>query len=327
MNNEITIFINSALTTNKETVKHRVLSFFYESIKNDNKDVILSNNCNNMNSDICVMLSYFRITKLKPTDLLRKRIYDNNNKSKWIFLEANPIARYRKYDFSFSNEYIRVCLSSPYHNLCSYLPGSLNRFYKILNDFGLEVKPWRESGNHILFILNSCKYCGYSMKTKNIHDWVNEKIKIIRSSGCKRKIVIRFKCNVINLEKSTHNINFEHENEKISYYDQLGNIDIGNFEKKGLLKDLKNAWAACMYSTSASVITTLEGIPIFSDSNDILTCNIANKNFLKIKQPNMPDRTNFFKQFSGMIWSLEEFKNGSVWGKIKETNFYNNDLS
>ena len=38
----------------------------------------------------------------------------------------------------------------------------------------------------------------------------------------------------------------------------------------------------------------------------------------------MPDRTDFFHDFSNQIWSLEEIKNGIVWEKIKK--IYNTSI-
>ena len=316
--NKVSVFINSTMTNNKNTIKYKVVNFFYDSIinANDNADLI-KNDTKNMNTNICAMLSFFKINGKSKNDILRREIYNNNKNSNWIFFEANPLARYRKHDFNLDNEFSRICLKSQYHNSAIYLDRSKERWNMILNKTGIKVLTWIKNGKHILFVLNSCKHCGYSMKGGDLHAWVNKKIKEIRKSGCKRKIIIRLKCKVEKLKKNKNNICFTHKNEKIIYHDPFGNIDVANTKKQGLPKALGNAWACVLYSTTACVIAVIKGIPVFCSSKDTITYNISNTDFSKIEEPIMPDRTKFFHDFSNQIWSLEEIKKGIVWNKIK----------
>lgn len=323
MEDKIAIFINSTLSENKDSIKYRALYFLYQSIK-DNVELI-TDRVDNVNCKVCVILSFFKTLGTSKGDLLRKQIYNNNIKSKWIFFEANPLARYRLYDFKFDNEFLRICLNSQYHEKSLYLNGSKERWDMILQKTGITVKPWRQKGKHILFILNSCKFCGYSMQGEDIHLWTNNKIKEIRDSGCKRRIVIRLKCSVKNLKITKNSIKFTHitdtKNNEIEYYDPLGNISLANTNKRALLSELENAWACALYSTTACVIAVIKGIPVFCSSKNTITYDISNTDFSKMENPIMPDRTEFFHKFANQIWSLEELKNGVVWNHLKKMSY------
>jgi hypothetical protein len=169
------------------------LLYFYNSIKDVNKKLV-NDTQKNLNSNLSVMLSFFKNSENNTIQKIRKEIYMNNINSNWLFFEANPLARYRIGEFNIDNEFIRVCLDNQYHSHSRYIKGNKDRWNMILNKTGITVEPWRKKGSHILFILNSCVKCGYSMRNVNIHEWVNKKIKIIRESGCKRKNLIRLKC-------------------------------------------------------------------------------------------------------------------------------------
>lgn len=313
----VSIFMSSINVKGKDQIKYKVLSYFHNSIKNTDDDykVSLINDTKNIKSDVCCMLSFFNPVYCR--DQRRKELYNNNKKSQWVFFEANALARYRIFDFKNDNEFLRVCLDSPYHSKCRYVDKDPGRWKMILKKTGITVEPWRKKGDHILLILNTCKYHGYSMENNDIHKWVNDTIKKIRDAGCKRKIIVRFKCTADNIKIKDNKIIFTHNNEKIIYYDEINNIKLANTKKHGLLEELKNAWACVLYSTTACVISVVKGIPVFCTNKNAITYNLLNTDISKIENPHMIDRTEFFNDFARQIWSLEEINNGKLWNKIK----------
>ena len=322
MENKLSIYLNSINNKkgyNTTSIKYLALYGFYNSIDNYPKDIIKSST-NNCNSKICTMLSFYKNNNKNSVDIIRKEIYENNEKSNWIFFEANPLARYRKYEYKLDNEFLRVCFESVYHSESKYI-STKNRWDMIKKKTGIEVLPWRKKGKHIVIIFNSCSECGYSMKNTNIHKWVNDSIQTIRESGCKREIKLRFKCkyefiNIIN----KHMIQIQHKNKIHNLVDPIGNFTICNNNKLGLVDELHNAWATVLYSTSACVISVIKGIPVFVGSKDAITYNISNTDLSKIENPIMPDRDNFFHELSNQLWSLEDISNGTLWKEVK--NFY-----
>ena len=152
----------------------------------------------------------------------------------------------------------------------------------------------------------------------NLYNWINSKIEEIRNNNCKRKIIIRPKDFKLNIKKEKNKIIFISQNEYKIIYDKLDNIDITLNNKNELEKDLENAWACILFSTSASVIALIKGIPVFCGSSNTIGYEICNINFSKIENPEMKDRTDFFNNFAHQIWSIKEMNEGIVWQKYEE---------
>ena len=315
-------FINSK----EKSPKHIPMIFLYESLKNLNMNCDVIENDEHINTKNIVMLSYFNeyYRDKNPMWKYRYDIVSKYKNSNLILFEANPLARYLKND-KLENRYVRVCFNYPFHKDSSYVKDN-SRWDDILSKTGLKVSPWRKEGKHILFVLNSCKFCGYSMQNVDLYDWVNEKIKEIRSVNCEREIRIRFKCDFKIIKQTKNLIHFSHKNNEYKIEDTYGNLKISNTHKSELLKELKNAWACVVYSTSACVISILNGIPVFCTSKDTITYNISNTDFSKIESPLMPNRTDFFNEFSRQIWSFQEIKDGKLAELILDKLNSNNNL-
>lgn len=298
------------------TIKSDGLLAFKKGIDNKN-EVIYYNDTDTINCDVCVMLSFFnKYNQLRGIANLRNKMYNNNINKKWIFLEANPLARYYNKNTR-DDHYFRICLNSVYHRESKYLDLNLdnNRWNNIINKYNITVKPWRKYGNHILIIMNSINL--YSMENNDLFEWINNKIEEIRNNNCKRKIIIRTKdIDIKNIIVKKNELIFTKE--KKILYDKLGNFELSNNKKNELEKDLENAWACVLFSTTASVIALIKGIPVFCDSNNTLGYEICNTNFDTIEKPVMKDRTKFFNYFAHQIWSIKEMNEGIVWQKYQE---------
>ena len=172
---------NFFINAKEKSPKHIPMIFLYESLKNLNMNCEVIENDEHINTKNIVMLSYFNeyYRDKNPMWRYRYNIISKYKNSNLILFEANPLARYLKND-KLENRYVRVCFNYPFHKDASYVNDN-SRWNDILSKTGLKVSPWRKDGKHILFVLNSCKFCGYSMRNVNLYDWVNEKIKEIRS--------------------------------------------------------------------------------------------------------------------------------------------------
>lgn len=325
---KISLFYNTTNTINNSSVKNRALIYTHNSLKKFINNTFLEKYNNNANADISIMVSYFKKYGNKEQDIIRKKIYNKNKKTSWIFYDANPLAKFNN-TTNESHEYLRISFLSPYHSKCEYLNGNKKRWLNIMNKYKLKVKPWRKKGKFILFILNSCKLCGYSVENINIFDWTNKKIKKIRDSGCKRPIKIRFKCvnhNEIKVNTKSF-IKFNHHNCNHKIIDPYNNLIIENSNLKdgsnSLIEDLNKSWAVVLYSTTACIISLIYGVPVFSSPNSI-SYDLIKEDVDEIETLKLPDRNNFFYNFSGQIWSLEEMKNDKFSKKL--INYYDNKL-
>ena len=241
------------------------------------------------------MTSFFKTVNQSKIDKRREFFYNKYESNNWIFIEANPLAR-----FNLNMNYVRIVLKKDDKKL--YLETDEKcRIDKILKDTQLKIKPWRENGDHILFILNSCRKHGYSLGDVNLFDWVNNTIKTIRDSNCERTIKIRFKCCIDKFDLIK---------------DPLNKTVMLKQNKMSLLEDLENAWCSVLYSTSACVISIIQGIPVFCEDENTISYKISSNDYSQIENPKLENRDNFFNDFARQIWSIDEITNGTVYNNI-----------
>ena len=315
-----------------------VLSFFNKRFNwkyylEENKDVGRKKKYNSEKGAIIHYNKYGKMENRKAKYIYSKeklsKFYENNLDKKWIIFEANPLARYTVSNMTDENTYFKVCINSVYlEDKCKFLDYQEKRWDEILNKTGIEVLPWRKSGENIVIILNSCMKCGYAIKNENINIWLNNVIKKIRSSGCKRRIIVRFKCKVSEIYKKKSNrykLSFHQKcGGEFTCFDPLGNFDFDSSGSCDIPKLLLNCWAAVVHSTSAAVICFIKGIPIFSTSKNSIAYQYGNNDLNNIENPILFNRNLLLKDIARQIWSLEEIKNGTLWKEIK--NLEENDI-
>ena len=80
-----------------------------------------------------------------------------------------------------------------------------------------------------------------------------------------------------------------------------------------LQQDLKHAWAAVFYNSSASVAAVLAGVPVFVDDADCVAWQVANHDLCKIETPIMPDRTQWLYDLSAAHWTDADSRSGAIY--------------
>jgi hypothetical protein len=80
-----------------------------------------------------------------------------------------------------------------------------------------------------------------------------------------------------------------------------------------LVQDLKNAWAAVFYNSSASVASVLAGIPVFATDDDCVAWSMANPDLAQIENPSMPAREQWIYDLSAAHWTDAESHNGAIY--------------
>jgi hypothetical protein len=80
-----------------------------------------------------------------------------------------------------------------------------------------------------------------------------------------------------------------------------------------LQQDLKHAWAAVFYNSSASVAAVLAGVPVFVDDVDCVAWQVANHDLCKIETPIMPDRTQWLYDLSSAHWTDADSRSGAIY--------------
>lgn len=175
------------------------------------------------------------------------------------------------------------------------------RWEQIQKHYGISLKPYRKSGNHILICLQ--RNGGWSMKGLNVPQWLNETVKKIKKIS-DRPIVVR-----------------GHPGDKgvRGYLKPSKDYTISN--SASILQDFNNAWAVVTYNSSPGVAAAIEGIPTFVLDPQPETSQafaVSNKELGKIETPLEFDREEWIQKISMCHWHFDELSNGTAWRHMRK---------
>ena len=176
------------------------------------------------------------------------------------------------------------------------------RWNKISKDLNLNLKPWRNSGNHILLCLQ--RNGGWSMGGISSIDWMNKTINDIRKYS-NRPIVVRA----------------HPGDKKIKSILRINHKNVFLSTKENLVDDLKGAWATVVYNSSPSVASIIEGVPAFLTDNipqHSQSFDVANTDISNIENPVMLDRQAWIEKLSMCHWKFDELRSGEAWQFFKK---------
>lgn len=196
--------------------------------------------------------------------------------------------------------FLRYSLDGVYYNTNNYANKNSNpdKWNQIKQRLGLELKPWRKNGEHILIC--GQRDGGWSMKGIDMPAWTLQTVKQIRQST-DRPIVVR-----------------PHPKNPINpaLFAQYANVNISGNER--LEQDLHNAWAGVFFNSSASVASVLAGIPVFASDQDCVAWAVANTDLGQIENPTQIDREQWLWDLSAAHWTDDESKIGLIYKKFQQ---------
>jgi hypothetical protein len=220
----------------------------------------------------------------------RSLIVDSN-----LFLYADP---------GNARRYLRYSFDGVFPTTGFYFDRDIDptRWQKVSRDLGIELKPYRQDGNHILICLQ--RNGGWSMRGLGTLSWLDATINQIRQHSKKRPIVVRAHPGDKKI-KSILKIN--HKNVTLSTNERL-------------VDDLRGAWATVVYNSSPSVASLIEGVPVFlTDPHPEYsqTHRVANIDISKIESPEMFERQQWIERLSMCHWNFDELRSGEAWQFFK----------
>lgn len=187
---------------------------------------------------------------------------------------------------------------------CSDGVGS-EHWERLQKNYGLELKPWTKSGEHILICLQ--RNGGWSMMGEDVTDWLRNTIATLKQHT-QRKIVIR-----------CHPGDGKFRN----YIDNIKKIDpnliISDHTTRHIMDDLTGAWTMIVKNSSPSVAAVMNGIPVFV--TDPINCQagpVANTDISKIETPSYPEREEWLWKICASHWNIQELKNGECWKHMRK---------
>jgi len=235
-------------------------------------------------------------------DNFRKKIIDQLRLQKVpaIFVDSNILHYGRK-----EHEWHRYSLGSVYPNSGTYFFDNLdtNKWNTFSSWHGVDLKPWRTAGKHILVLCQRPK--GFNMFTDQ-EVWLDKTVAKIRKHS-RRPIMIRMhpgdgtrfkQIEKIQKKYGTSVIISEHEN----------------------IRDaLVNCWCTVGINSTPNVVAAIEGIPGYvEDPSRSWAADVAFNDLALIETPPMPDRSEWIHKIANIHWSNDEVRSGALWSAIKK---------
>jgi len=173
--------------------------------------------------------------------------------------------------------------------------------------FGIEVAPWRETGDHIIYAHQCHTYpWTYSNPPKDRRPWYKH-VAATLQQVTDRPVIFK-----------------PHPKEQLDakeLHRQLEGVAPGRFlySERSLRALLINAWALVTYDSNAAVEAVINGgIPIFT-GNRTMAEPVANRDLLFIDEPELPDRRQWLNWFAWTQWTVEEMRTGEPWAALVES--------
>ena len=295
---QVGIFYNSIRNPAKFSNKVMLMDNFAHGVRGQGDSVIdfRDNTLPNQKLDAGFVLGY------TLEDNFRKKIIDQLRLQKVpaIFVDSNILHYGRK-----EHEWHRYSLGSVYPNSGTYFFDNLdtNKWNTFGSWHGVDLKPWRSTGKHILILCQRPK--GFNMFTDQ-EVWLDKTVAKIRKHS-RRPIMIRMhpgdgtrfkQIEKIQKKYGTSVIISEHEN----------------------IRDaLANCWCTVGINSTPNVVAAIEGIPGYvEDPSHSWAADVAFNDLALIETPPMPDRSEWIHKIANIHWSNDEVRSGALWTAIKK---------
>ena len=234
-------------------------------------------------------------------DNFRKKIINTlaTQNTPSIFVDSNILHYSRR-----EHEWHRYSLGSVYPDTGTYFFQDLDRTkWATYSDWhGVNLKPWRVAGDHILIFCQRPK--GFNMFI-NQENWLDTTIANIRQYS-NRPIMIRMHPGDGTREKQIHKIRKKYRKAvTISYHENIRDA-------------LANCWCTVGINSTPNVVSAIEGIPGYiEDPQHSWAADVAFTDLSLLENPPMPDRNQWVNKIANIHWSNDEVKSGQLWSAIK----------
>tara|TARA_B100000212_G_C27348861_1_gene522670 strand:- start:452 stop:1366 length:915 start_codon:yes stop_codon:yes gene_type:complete len=256
---------------------------------------------NLIDCDVAVMQGFVHeFSRNLPHLNLRKNILQNQKlKGKRTLITDSNLFLYH-IPSNQPHHYLRYSFDGVFRKTGFYFDKDVNpkRWQSIKTNLGLQEKPYRTSGDHILICLQ--RNGGWSMKNYDVMQFCHDTISRLRQYT-DRPIVVR-----------------GHPGDKKSQFYIKLNLPNVRISQPGttIQQDLANAWATVIYNSSPGVASLIEGVPVFqmdADPDYSMYSEVANFFLENIENPTLHDRQDWLEKISMSHWNFAELKSGEAW--------------
>ena len=283
---------------NNNLEKPMILDNFLTGVRNSGDTAIAQTSMQVVpDADVALIQGYVHEHgKTAPHLVLRRNAVEQqiNNGKKALIVDSNL---FLAYDNGNVNRYLRYSFNGVFPTTGFYFDTDIdpNRWSKVSSKLGIQMKPWRTSGNHILVCLQ--RNGGWSMRGYNSVQWANDTIATLRQLT-DRPIIVRG----------------HPGDKKTRYFPQ--HKDVFLTSNPSILQDLQGAWATVLYNSSPSVVSAIEGVPVFltdPQPEHSQSHEVSNTKIKRINDPKLFDREDWVQKLAMCHWNFEELASGEAW--------------
>lgn len=293
------------------TDKLYTLRYFAQGVNAEGDQGIIESNMKYQPSEVAVILGWVHEHGKTAAHLqFRQEILDGQRASggRTVIADSNLFLYKNRENPGYWLRYSYDGIFANTGEYCDQTPDPA-RWDQVQNSCGVQLQPWRQTGNHVLLCLQ--RDGGWSMAGWDVIDWALKNIIEIRKYS-DRPIRIR-----------------PHPGDKKAkkYCDRLLKLCQGrrinhvalSTEGTSLMEDFANCWAVVNHNSSPGVAAVIEGIPvILTDPVSSQARDVATTGINRIENPLMPDREAWAQRISQFHWSHEELHTGACWAHMKK---------
>lgn len=246
----------------------------------------------------------------------KKRILDEQKKSsKHVMAIDNSLFVYK--DQKYIHNYLRYSIDGIFANTGYYFDDNVDksRWDAIQKNLSIEVKPWRKKGNYILICIQRINGFSFDYE-KDLTDWLVDMLLKI-SKVTDRKIIIRKhpgdNRSMPFIRKAILIVN----NKRINNRDVSIKNAVTISSNSKIEEDLANAWCCITYNSSPSVVSVIEGIPVFvmdPTPQKSQAYPMCNTDLSMIETPFIPEnRQEWLEKISMSHFTPEDISNGLLY--------------
>jgi hypothetical protein len=290
---DVVVYASSLPRVADRSRKTEVLEAFAAGAQTQGARVLLQREPQIVPARLAVILGWVG-TKIRGAHIqLRRDVIDHQRVSKNLIMPIDGSCFKFVDDHS---QFLRYSLDGVFYNRDRYanVNSTADKWNQIQQVLGLQLKPWRAQGDHVLVCLQ--RDGGWSMKGTDMTAWTVSTVRRLRELTS-RPIVIR--------AHPKHRVD-------LSVLSDLTGVR-QSLHGTALVQDLKNAWAAVFYNSSASVAAVLAGIPVFATDDDCVAWRMANPDLAQIEDPKMPAREQWLYDLSAAHWTDAESRSGAIY--------------
>jgi hypothetical protein len=313
------------LQTTSGEAKRNIMLKFAEGVNRAGDEAVISDKRRYQKCDIALIFGFYNPHNLGAMQAFRKEVHEQHSRRgrHCVFIDADLLRFAGKVRADTANhpaQHIRISHGSVFPSRAHYFneKSPSDRWELLCERKQIELKPYREDGEHILICLNSSSTHGRGWSAKGVDNiqWVRRTIKEIREHT-DRPIRVRFHPNA---KKDLQ------RNRPLSMLSNFGNITftggvIGDSDlilpPRTLIEDCEGAWASVVHTTSACVIPLIEGIPLYTNQKDCIAYSLANRHLRKIEEPKFYEREQWLYDLAYSCWNVDELASGMVWRRFQ----------